>query len=167
MKQDAPVIQETVTCETTTLGTSLVVSDVMEESEKTMLPALLKESVLASSEITAQSKLTPVGSGLGSPRSLQATPEVKGELQKSLEGPSETLGTLQSSSESKEGTQESAVASSEIKARTQGCAVVPEVEEEFQEEVSVQSRFVITIKCCEGKCRKISKWSCHDALSFV
>ncbi|MCJ8746931.1 hypothetical protein PDJAM_G00147480 [Pangasius djambal] len=140
MKPDAPMNQETVTTETTTLGTSLVVSDVMEESEKAMLPTLLKESALASSEITAQSKLTPTGSGLGSHRSLQAAPEVKGELQKSLAGPSQTLETLQDSSEFEEGTEESAMASPEIKVRMQGCAVAPEVKEDSQEEVSVQSR---------------------------
>ncbi|XP_034155230.2 transcription factor TFIIIB component B'' homolog isoform X1 [Pangasianodon hypophthalmus] len=140
MKPDAPMTQETITTETTTLGTSLVVSDIMEESEKAMLPTLLKESALASSEITAQSKLTPAGSGLGSHRSLQAAPEVKGEFQKSLSGPSQTLETLQDSSEIEEGTQESALASSEIKVRTQGCAVAPEVKEDSQEEVSVQSR---------------------------
>lgn len=156
MKLDAPVTQETITSETTTLGTSLVVSDVLEESEKTVPPALLKDTVSASSEIAAQSKLTSVGSGLESPRSLQATLEAKGESQTSLEEPSQTMETLQSSSESQESTPESAEASSEIKARTQGCAVVPEIEEEFQEEVSVQSRFVITIKCCEEKCSKLS-----------
>ncbi|MCI4392707.1 hypothetical protein PGIGA_G00148940 [Pangasianodon gigas] len=140
MKPDAPMTQETITTETTALGTSLLVSDIMEESEKAMLPTLLKESALASSEIIAQSKLTPTGSGLGSHRSLQAAPEVKGELQKSLAGPSQTLETLQDSSEIEEGTQESALASPEIKARTQGCAVAPEVKEDSQEEVSVESR---------------------------
>lgn len=161
MKPGAPMTQETVTIETT-LGTSLVVSDAMEESEKTILPILLKESELASSEITAQSKLTQkTGSRLGSHRSLQANPEVKGELQMSLEGPSQTLETLHGSSEMKEDTQESALASPEIM-----CVVSSEVKDDSQEEMSVQSRFVITVKC-EGKCRKMSKLSFHDTLCFV
>ncbi|XP_053466823.1 uncharacterized protein LOC128599329 isoform X2 [Ictalurus furcatus] len=136
MKPDSPMIQQTVTTETTTLASSLVLSDVMEESEKSMLPTLLKEPALDSSEITAQSKLTPTGSGLGSQMSLQATPAVAGELQTSLAGPSQTLETLHDSSESKEDTQESAMVSSEIKLRLQGSA---EVKEDSQEEVSVQS----------------------------
>lgn len=148
MKPDSPMTQQTVTTETTTLASSLVLSDVMEESEKSMLPTLLKEPALDSSEITAQSKLTPTGSGLGSQMSLQTTPAVAGELQTSLAGPLQTLETLHDSSESKEDTQESAMASSEIKLRLQGSA---EVKEDSQEEVSVQSRLVITIKCYDGK----------------
>lgn len=152
IKPKATLTQEPVSTEITTLGTSLVGSDVMEEPKKAMLPTLLKESALASSEITEKSKLTPTRSGLGSQRSLQTTPEVKRELHTSLEGPETfTLETFQGSSESKEDTQESAMASPETKATMQDCLIAPESKEDSQEEVSVQTRFVITIKCCEGK----------------
>lgn len=140
MKLDAHMTQERVSVETTTLGTSLVVLDVMEESEKARLPILLKKPTLASSKITVKSELTPTGSML-------ATPEVKGELQTSLEGPWQTLEKLQRSSDSKEDTQDqpSAMARPEIKTGLQGCAVAPRVKEDSQEQVSAQSRFVI--KC--------------------
>ncbi|XP_060740266.1 uncharacterized protein LOC132855383 [Tachysurus vachellii] len=123
----------------TTVDTSVVVLDVKEKSEKAMLPSSLKEPRLASPEITAQSKLTSLGRGLGSQRHLQADTEVKGEFQMSLKGSSETLETIKDSSASKEDTQESAMARSKIKARTQSCAVALEVKEDSQEEVSVQS----------------------------
>ncbi|KAK3539017.1 hypothetical protein QTP86_023621 [Hemibagrus guttatus] len=166
MKPDAPVTQETVTTEATTVDTSLVVSDVLEEFEKAMLPCLLKEPGLASSEITAQSKLTSIGAELGSQRPLPAVTDMKGEFQTSLEGPSQTLETLQDSSESKEDTQESAMASPEIKASSY--AVALEAQEDSQEEVSVQSRFVMAIKFfVKGIVRKISKLSFHGAYYFV
>ncbi|KAK2845569.1 hypothetical protein Q7C36_010423 [Tachysurus vachellii] len=123
----------------TTVDTSVVVLDVKEKSEKAMLPSSLKEPRLASPEITAQSKLTSLGRGLGSQRHLQADTEVKGEFQMSLKGSSETLETIKDSSASKEDTQESAMARPKIKARTQSCAVALEVKEDSQEEVSVQS----------------------------
>lgn len=141
IKPDAPVTQETVCIETSTLGTSLIVSDVAEESEKAILPCLLQEPELASSEITAQSNLTPTGSGLGSETSLKAISEGKEELLTSLEG--HFLETLQGSSESNADAQVSVLASPEM-----------EIKEDLQEEVSVQSRYVNTIKCFERKYRK-------------
>lgn len=130
MKPDASVTRETVCTETATLGTSLVVSDEVEESEKVIL---LKEPDVASSEITAQSKLTPTRSGLGSERSLQATSE--GKLQTSLEGPPQIFETLQGSSESKEDAQDSAMASTELEGK-----------EDSHDDGSVQARFVNTMK---------------------
>lgn len=143
MKRDSPETQETVTTEATTVDTSLVVSDVLEESEKAM-PCLIKEPELASSELAAQSKQTSIGPEFGSQKPLPAVTDMKGEFQTSLEEPSQTL---QVSSESKEDTQESAMASPEIKAKS--CAVALEAQEDSQEDVSVQSRFVITIKSCK------------------
>lgn len=148
-----PLCMKTDEAVATTVDSSVVVLDVKEKSEKAMLPSSLKEPTLASSEITAQSKLTSLERGLGSQRPLQADTEVKGEFQMSLKGPSQTLETLKDSSASKEDTQESAMARPKIKARTLSCAVALEVKEDSQEEVSVQSRFVITIKCCIWQCR--------------
>lgn len=144
MKRDSPETQETVTTEATTVDTSLVVSDVLEESEKAMQPCLIKERGLASSELAAQSKQTSIGPEFGPQKPLPAVTDMKGEFQTSLEGPSQTL---QVSSESKEDTQESAMASPEIKAKSS--AVALEAQEDSQEDVSVQSRFVITIKSCK------------------
>ncbi|XP_046698203.1 uncharacterized protein LOC124380927 [Silurus meridionalis] len=134
---DTPMAQETTTSEPISHGTSLVISNVMEQSEKYMPPILPKESAPASSEITPYSKPTPIESELGSLRSLQATQEPKEELQTSLEG--QTWDTLHDLSENIKGTQESLIASPEVKVRMQGCAVAPELKEDFQEDVSVQA----------------------------
>ncbi|XP_047675083.1 transcription factor TFIIIB component B'' homolog isoform X2 [Tachysurus fulvidraco] len=134
-----PLCMKTDEAVATTVDTSVVVLDVKEKSEKAMLPSLLKEPRLASSKITAQSKLTSLGRGSGSPRPLQADTEVKGEFQMSLKGPSQTLETLKDSSASKEDTQEPAMARPKIKAGTQSGAVALEVKEDSQKEVSVQS----------------------------
>lgn len=146
MKPDVTVTQETVTTEAATFaGSSLFLHDI--DSNKKMLPSILKESGLASSKATVQSNLSSVKSSFESQRPLQATSEVKGELRMSQKGCSQTLETLQALSESKVDSQESAMASSELGVRTQGCEVAQDVKEDVRAVESVQARFVITIKC--------------------
>lgn len=154
MNPDAPPPQETVTTKTAMLGTSLGVSDIMEKSESSIPPIVVKESALAFSEITEGSKLTLTESVSESQRSQEATPEFNARLRRSLEGSLHTLESLQGSSESKEDTQKSA--NSEINTSTQ------EVKVDSQEEVSASSRFVVTKKLDNVGGKYLL--TCHDSV---